>query len=98
MARVTLPAAHPVSADQGDRFDAAIRAQQQLEAIFAAIIECARQERGEGPAWAGFDRELLPDIIRALAVRGRELATATGAALFDPDCDDDYERIVSHGG
>jgi hypothetical protein len=75
----------------------AIVAQRQLEAIFDGIVECARQQRGEKPEWAGFDPGQLPDIVRALAIRGRGLAHATMTALADTGESEDFEREVSHG-
>lgn len=77
---------------------ALLSAQQQLEAICGAIVGCARQQRGEIIGWPDFDAQLLPDIVRALAIRGRELAMATSSALDDPGCAEDCERVVAHGG
>jgi len=75
----------------------AISAQQQLEAIFDGIIECARQQRGDGPSWPSFDPGQLPSIVHALALRGRDLANATLSALSRQSPADEFQATVSHG-
>jgi hypothetical protein len=75
----------------------AISAQQQLEAIFDGIIECARQQRGDGTAWPRFDPAQFPTILHALAIRGRELANATSSALSGEFSPEEFRATVSHG-
>jgi hypothetical protein len=67
---------YPDLAYPSPRREAAINAVQQLEAIFDGIIECARQQRGEVSEPVHFDSGQLPDIIRALAIRGSAAHTS----------------------
>jgi hypothetical protein len=81
----------------GKRQEIAVQAAYQLEAIFACIIESCAQLRKEVPG-PSFDRELLPDVIRALAVRGLALSGFAMSAIGDADASvDDLMRQVTHG-
>jgi hypothetical protein len=75
----------------------AISAQRQLEAILDGIIECSRQQRGDAPPWQRFDPGQLPSIVHALALRGRELASATSSALAGEFSSNEFELTVQHG-
>ena len=74
----------------------------QLEAIFDTIVVFVQLERGEIPERPDFDDDASPDVILALAIRGRALSSAiwqTQSELDDRDkiSTEDLERVVFHG-
>jgi hypothetical protein len=60
----------------------------------------AGQIRGAVPEWPNFDSESLPEVLRALAIRGAALNGALMSALHnDRDLStEDLERVVRHTG
>lgn len=77
----------------------------QLEAIFCMLVVIVRQERDSTgdetvtkvPEWPYFDSNMLPEITRALAIRGRDLNNAMMNALINQITIDDLERVVFNG-
>ena len=106
MAKTAKQAANADDVEAGDRrlygtrSDSAVTsATHQMEAIFETIIALVRLERGnEGiPKWPNFDPEFLPWVIKALAIRGRDLNSAVMGARVNELSTEDLERLVYHG-
>jgi hypothetical protein len=72
-------------------------ATHQLEAIFNMMIFIVRQERDDAEEWSNFDSECLPEITRALAIRGRDLNGVMMAALVKQVSIEDLEGLVFRG-
>ena len=82
----------------GTRSDSAVTsATHQLEAIFKMMIACVRQVRGDEPEWPNFDTDGLPDVIRALAIRGCDLNSAIMSARLTEITAEDLESLVYLG-
>jgi hypothetical protein len=84
----------------GTRSDTAVTsATHQLEAIFETLIALVRLEMGdEGiPQWPNFDPSFLPWVIKALAIRGRDLNSAIMGVRVNELSAEALERLVYHG-
>jgi hypothetical protein len=83
--------------DDVERRDRAVTsATHQMEAIFGMLLVCVQYERGEIPNWP-IDPEALPDVIRALAIRGNDLNSAVMSARLDEVTAGDMEALVFLG-
>jgi hypothetical protein len=98
------PARKRVQLADAKRRDDALRSiTHQLEAIFGALVLFVRYERNEitrdeaHQEWPDFDADCLPDVYRALAIRGAALNIAMMNALVDEISTDDLERVVFNG-
>jgi hypothetical protein len=85
--------------DRKRRETAAKIASFEMEAIFTTIVMLVRQYLGEIPGWPDFDSGYLPDVIRALAIRGNALNGAVMVAHMDKGelSTEDLERRVYRG-
>ena len=61
------------------------------------MIFIARHERDDKEGWPNFDDESLPEITRALAIRGRDLNAALMAARVNEVSIEDLEGLVFRG-
>ena len=104
MAKTTKRAANADDVEAGERrlygtrSDTAVTsATHQLEAIFKMMIACVRQVRSDEPEWPNFDTDGLPDVIRALAIRGCDLNSAIMGARLKEITTEDLESLVYLG-